>query len=860
MPGEHLVTYRDVGQCVQLARHFLAHEAERERIAQAGRRIVLTRHTYQHRMRAMLASLSRLPRCEPNSPVRAATDRAAPPLTSIILVTHNQAAYTRQCLDSIAAHTPQPHELIVVDNQSTDGTLAYLRSVADLRVIENDSNCGFPAAANQGINASRGQRILLLNNDVVVTPGWLERLSAALEHAPDIGMAGPVSNYVSGDQQVPVDYTDLGGLEAFARGWTHEHADQRTYVRRLVGFCLLIHRHVVERIGLLDERFGIGNFEDDDYCRRALAAGFRAVIARDAFVHHFGSVSFRGSGVNHAAILERNGRIFEKKWASSSAGALATPNHSVQPMSAQPGEQPLLSLCMIARNSARILAACLESVRAWVDEIIIVDTGSEDDTIKIAESFGARIGRFSWCDDFAAARNESLKLARGRWIFWIDSDDTMDSANGQKLRALVQRRHAAQIMGFILQVHCPTPPQAGSYYATTTAVDHVKVFRGGLGLQFSGRIHEQVLPAIRRLGGDVAWTDIYVTHSGPDLTPEGRARKHQRDLRILDLELHENPDDTFALFNMGMTLLDAERPAEALNYLCRSLQRASSGESHLGKLYALIVQAYTQLHRRPAALWTCEQGLRVCPGETELLFRKATLEQTLGNLQAAEASYRALLEVPRERRLSSMDQGILGIKCWHNLALLYQQQGDHAGAEAAWRRVLDFDKQNEVAWLGLIDAVTVGDGGARLERVGREADQPGVPTWVIAIVHARLLAGRGEHRAALMYLENAVGTANSLTLLRELCAFVLEHQFHDAARRWLTELIGLCPDDPAAHHNLAAVYLQTGNLPKAVDMARRSLELRPAYPETQRLLELAINTTPKPAANSSAAGGKLSRP
>ncbi len=146
-------------------------------------------------------------------------------LTSIILVTHNQLEFTKLCVESMDRHTAEPYELIVVDNGSTDGTAEYLKSVGSrqwavgernrpvrMTVIANAENRGFPAAANQGIRAATGQQILLLNNDTLVTAGWLGRMLKGLESDPTLGMVGPVSNFVSGPQNVPVPY------EAVERG------------------------------------------------------------------------------------------------------------------------------------------------------------------------------------------------------------------------------------------------------------------------------------------------------------------------------------------------------------------------------------------------------------------------------------------------------------------------------------------------------------------------------------------------------------------------------------------------------------------------------------------------------------------
>ena len=249
-------------------------------------------------------------------------------LTSIVIVTFSQLAFTRMCLESIRFRTDEPYELIVVDNGSTDGTIEYLRACGDVKLIENADNRGFPAAANQGILASRGRQILLLNNDVIVTTGWLRRMLDALDASPlpppynlspvtcnlPTGLVGPCSNAVGSTQQVEIGYDDLASLDGFAWDWGRRHHAQRDEVERLVGFCLLFRRELVDRVGVLDERFGVGNFEDDDFCLRAKQAGYRVVIARDTFIHHFGHRTFAGAGIDLSALMVKNEQVFQEKW------------------------------------------------------------------------------------------------------------------------------------------------------------------------------------------------------------------------------------------------------------------------------------------------------------------------------------------------------------------------------------------------------------------------------------------------------------------------------------------------------------------------------------------------------------------
>jgi GT2 family glycosyltransferase/glycosyltransferase involved in cell wall biosynthesis/Tfp pilus assembly protein PilF len=240
-------------------------------------------------------------------------------LVSIIILAHNLLGDTRQCLASIEQHTPTSHELILVDNGSTDGTPEFFRKYAstrnNVRVVVNQTNLGFSAGNNLGLALARGGAVLLLNNDTVVTEGWIERMLAVFERHPEVGLVGPLSNSVSGPQLVsPVKYSRLADLPAFAAQLTSAQSGQSLEVPRLVGFCLLMRRAVVEKIGGLDPQFGSGNFEDDDLCLRAGFAGFKLRIARDAFVHHTGGQTFKGAKIDYRASMLRNWDLFKAKW------------------------------------------------------------------------------------------------------------------------------------------------------------------------------------------------------------------------------------------------------------------------------------------------------------------------------------------------------------------------------------------------------------------------------------------------------------------------------------------------------------------------------------------------------------------
>ncbi len=242
------------------------------------------------------------------------------PLTSILIATYNNLELNKACLDSIFRRTDYPrYEIIVVDNGSTDGTADWLAEIAKdepkLRVILNRENRGYAGANNQALEQARGEYLCLLNNDTVVTHGWLSTLIRHLQKIPGLGLAGPVSNSVGNDAKIPVDYRNLASMPGWAAHYCRKHDGQTVPIDMLGFFCAVMPRSVYETVGPLDERFGLGYFEDDDYCFRVRRHGYAIRFARDAFVHHWKEASFNLLGENrYRRLYFENRRKFEAKW------------------------------------------------------------------------------------------------------------------------------------------------------------------------------------------------------------------------------------------------------------------------------------------------------------------------------------------------------------------------------------------------------------------------------------------------------------------------------------------------------------------------------------------------------------------
>ena len=241
------------------------------------------------------------------------------PKVSVIIVAYNKAQFTAAAVHSVLTLSDYENlEVIVVDNASADDTQSVLRQFAEdkrFRMIRLEENAGFAGGNNIGMKAATGDVFILLNNDTFVTKGWVRDLIRPLLLNHTIGLAGPLTNRIGNEQQVQISYDNMSAMAVEARRVTRRYSRRLFEVRSVAFFCVALRRDLYENVGELDEKYGIGFFEDDDYCMRAAKAGYRSVIVDDVFVHHHLSASFADFGDERRRILmERNRKIYEEAW------------------------------------------------------------------------------------------------------------------------------------------------------------------------------------------------------------------------------------------------------------------------------------------------------------------------------------------------------------------------------------------------------------------------------------------------------------------------------------------------------------------------------------------------------------------
>ncbi len=753
-------------------------------------------------------------------------------LVSIVILVLNQLEHTRACLESIAAHTSLPHEIIIVDNASTDGTSEFLKSWQAAHpncvVIRNESNRGFAGGNNQGLAQAKGDQVLLLNNDTIVTAGWLEAMLAVYAHHLDTGLVGPVSNRVSGPQLVrEATYKDTAGMHTFAAGYTSTNAGRSTEVVRAVGFCLLATREVITRIGGLDESFGSGNFEDDDFCLRARFGGYRIRIAHDSFVHHVGSQTFIGQKIDYRQSMQRNWDIFRTKWQLPAEASLergypvpahppkdlvlnillpvltathdrngrhwiekkatkpvvtsaktspvakigalapardlfgkkqfasawqATINAIVKrpfhpeaflllaeialaagdaasarqcaklAQSLAPGwkpakqflNQPLngntkpdwlklpeknsisLSVCLIVKNEEKFLDQCLKSIRGLAQQIIVVDTGSTDRTVEIAREHGAEIHSFTWCNDFAAARNAALEHAVGDWILMLDADEELPAEQHARLAADLKKSDA---LGLRLPLVNLEHEAEGQNFVP-------RLFHNAPGIFYTGRVHEQIFPSLVPLSKSWGLTLDFGTaqllHHGYTRELVRDRKKIERNLELLRQAIAENANDTNLMMNYGLELVRSGDLAGGVEKYRRAfeLMSAAATEDIAPELREVLLTQFTcQLYKLRAhdeVLRVLQSPLAESAGLTASLHFAAGLALfELKQFAEAAAQMRECIGKRHDPILSPINTDVRTNAPEHCLALSLAKTGDAAGAEKAFQLAMAGQGQSE---------------------------------------------------------------------------------------------------------------------------------------------------------------------
>jgi len=340
-------------------------------------------------------------------------------------------------------------------------------------------------------------------------------------------------------------------------------------------------------------------------------------------------------------------------------------------------------------------------------------------------------------------------------------------------------------------------------------LDQVRIFRNLPEVRWDYRIHEQILPAVNRAGGNVRWTDVVVDHVGYQ-DAEVRRRKLERNLRLLEMDDAERPDDSFSLFNLGWTLLDLGRTAEALPRLQRSREKAKQDSSILRKLYHLIALAQRQIASPEEALKCLREGLERFPDDGELLWEQGLMLRDQGDLAGAEQSWLRLFEPVQGKYFASEEMGLRGFRTRHLLAEVYCKQQRWAEAEIQWRAALEERADLAPAWEGLAELLLRASRWGDLEELLRRLDAQATAPAKVGWLRGRGQVQRHEFAAARKTLKQVIALDPQALGPRVLLSQALLQEGRDwqAAEKALLDVLDLDPQNKDARHNLQVLRAQ----------------------------------------------------
>jgi len=504
-------------------------------------------------------------------------------------------------------------------------------------------------------------------------------------------------------------------------------------------------------------------------------------------------------------------------------------------------ERPTLSACMIVRNEERLLPDCLESIRDWVDEIVLVDTGSTDHTIEIARQYGARVFEQPWADDFSLHRNFSIEQATGDWIFIIDADERYVPEDIPLVIDAMREGRFAAISVSVYNVY-------GEDEDRITFANSVRFFRRDLNPHYRGIVHN-----VLELPSDVPVlrTGARLKHLGYDLTPEQMTAKFQRTRRLLLKQLEDDPDDVFALFNYAELLrgvepnISSENAGEIVRAAGRVVELVDVDDPERRHLRLMclnqLAAVYISQKDYSRAEQCCLEALQVRPDYLDAMIHLGLVYYGKDDFEAAILQFEAYLKAQEKFAAAAETTPIIltypdarDLACNH-LGALYELTGRSERAERCYHQALEInpDYRETAARLGRLYLVQGKSGEA--ERWFRH-QLSYRPTLEARTGLATITFQRGDYPEAEALYRQAIeqdGVSSALENDLGNCLYK-QGRFDEAEERYLSA-VRLAPVEPLAHRNLALARVRQERYQEALADLKHYLEVVPNDSDAYRL-------------------------
>lgn len=419
-----------------------------------------------------------------------------------------------------------------------------------------------------------------------------------------------------------------------------------------------------------------------------------------------------------------------------------------------------ISLCMITKNEEENLPRCLKSIKDYVDEIIIVDTGSEDRTIDIARSFGACVYYYDWKDSFSDARNFSMDKATREWILIMDADDEIDINDARKMLKLIKSKTDVYLFKTI----------------SKTERDDIiglnpRLIRNRSGYRYSGRIHEQIINNVKLINknADIETADIKIYHYGYLKNEVEKKAKRERNILLIREELRENPHNPFMLYNLGNEYFAMGDYENALIQYLLSFQHANGMTGYASRLYVRTVLCLIELKRYNETMTFIEQGLKDFPAFTDLYFLRGHLHHLKKEYTLAIKDFNKCIEIGEPNADIAFVYGVGGYKAYNALGDIYFELHDTDEAINYYIRALKLkpDYLDMVYKIGniLLKAYNVDLACNKLEKIFKEV------TDKERLILADIMYLNGYYDKTLNYIKNIKNTTKEIDILKVMSLY-----------------------------------------------------------------------------------------
>ncbi len=493
---------------------------------------------------------------------------------------------------------------------------------------------------------------------------------------------------------------------------------------------------------------------------------------------------------------------------------------------------PRLSVCMIVRNESRLLSRALSSVRDVADEIVVVDTGSTDNSVEIARSYGARVFHDQWRDDWAAARNASIDHAIGDWILVLDADQTVDLQSHPELQGIMRKPDAD---GYFLFERSYTDESGASL------IEHrsLRLFRRRPDIRYHGRIHEQVVR-----GGEplpAALCNVIVHHDGYRPGVRDVRQKALRDLPILQALLVENPGDAFHNYNLGLTynaLGEHEKAEQAMRRSLSSFAEQGLFSFHYAHANVMLALSLIPQQRLDEAAGACRTAIEIMPALPDAHCTLGAVEFRRGDLEAAFAGYHGALACHGKPLAEGMrDASAATWKALLGMGEVRLVQRRVEEAVALLTRAREFNPGHAPILTALAQAYhttrRVDEARNTLEAV-LETPQPPAHAWSLL---ANILIEQSRDDVAEQVLRDGISRhPGDFTCHRELYRLLQRLGRGEEAAAALRELAGQKQDAALFRRLAASVSADQGDLDAALEQLALALKADDRNSQTFREL------------------------